>query len=565
MQKLVWQNSIGNEIDLTTNPYGITEWEGFANTSLNIQSQQVPFQDGGIFLDALMEQRELAVTLAMQDNNNLEARYRMRRELVHALNPKLGEGYLIYTNDFISKRIKCVPQIPLFETHNSNDSGTPKASLAWTACEPYWEDLEETEVINPQKIINEGDVEIGIKIEIQSTSQKPYIKNLTENKKIEYNGESSESPLYIDTNIGNKTVSQTMFDPSQMQLETISNIGMLMFSKYYRRYFAMFNYEENLYTLKSSIDGVIWEDVVTTKYARFGIYNELLILYANADSNEIGQKLYISRDLNTFQTIGTNLNDPDDEMTNIVIFPTYQDNFRIFVFCGSIYISTNIDTITTYINFTAKNLPLTYFRVYTLLYNPKLRTVFAISERNCYKYTNQEEWELTTDNLYDFLPYSTYIEETDIMVCFGSRYGEFSYSQDGVNWVTTQNEGGTGCTIYSVLYNAKNKCYIASGNDTGNGYIGISKDLYFWNSINGANVTTDGINIYSNETGKYLMLLNYEGYNVAITDLNFIQNRISKITQDSDLSLGLEVGDNLFSISDNTTCKVSYRQKYIGV
>ena len=122
MQRLVWQNSNGDEINLTSGNYGITNWEGFANTTLNIQSQQVPFQDGGVFLDALMEQRELSVTLAMYDGGNLEERYRMRRELVHALNPKLGEGYLIYTNDFISKRIKCVAQIPLFETHNSNDS-----------------------------------------------------------------------------------------------------------------------------------------------------------------------------------------------------------------------------------------------------------------------------------------------------------------------------------------------------------------------------------------------------------------------------------------------------------
>ena len=103
MQKLIWTNSDGDSIDLTSGNYGITNWEGFSNTPLNIQSQQVPFQDGGVFIDALLEQRELSVTLAMQDNGNLEDRYRMRRELIHALNPKLGEGYLIYKNDFTQK------------------------------------------------------------------------------------------------------------------------------------------------------------------------------------------------------------------------------------------------------------------------------------------------------------------------------------------------------------------------------------------------------------------------------------------------------------------------------
>ena len=45
MQKLIWKNANGEELNLTSGNYGITNWEGFANTSLNIQSQQVPFQD----------------------------------------------------------------------------------------------------------------------------------------------------------------------------------------------------------------------------------------------------------------------------------------------------------------------------------------------------------------------------------------------------------------------------------------------------------------------------------------------------------------------------------------
>ena len=133
MQKLIWQNSKGEEINLTSGHYGITNWQGFSEVSSNVQSQTVPFQDGSVYLDALLDERELSVTLAIQDNNDLELRYQLRRELIHALNPKLGEGYLIYSNDFISKRIKCVANVPVFENHNSNDTGTPKASLTWTA------------------------------------------------------------------------------------------------------------------------------------------------------------------------------------------------------------------------------------------------------------------------------------------------------------------------------------------------------------------------------------------------------------------------------------------------
>ena len=232
MQKLVWHNTNGDVIDLTSGNYGITTWEGFANTALNIQSQQVPFQDGGVFLDALMEQRELSVTLAMNDNGNLEERYRMKRELTHILNPKLGEGYLVYTNDYISKRIKCIPQIPLFETHNSNDSGTPKASLAWTACEPYWEDLEETLVILEngirKNVINEGDVPVGMKIDIFSNSvTNPEIKNLTENKSIKLLGEF-ENGIQINANVGEKSiVSEKMIFALS---ELTANINTIVYS-----------------------------------------------------------------------------------------------------------------------------------------------------------------------------------------------------------------------------------------------------------------------------------------------------------------------------------------------
>ena len=210
MQKLIWTNSNGDSIDLTSGNYGITNWEGFSNTSLNIQSQQVPFHDGSVFLDALLEQRELSVTLAIQDKGNLETRYRLRRELIHILNPKSGEGYLIYKNDFTQKRIKCISQIPLFENHNSNDSGTPKATLSWTACESYWEDLEPIIVpLYPGQrftVENVGDVKTGFEVEfINDNAVNPKIINYTQNKSVELKGTFNKNIL-IDSNFGKKRI-----------------------------------------------------------------------------------------------------------------------------------------------------------------------------------------------------------------------------------------------------------------------------------------------------------------------------------------------------------------------
>ena len=214
MQKLVFRNADGIELDLTSGDYGITEWEGFSAVDLNVQSQQVPFQDGSVYLDGLLGERELSVTVAMQDKNNLEKRYQLRRQMISVLNPKLGEGVLIYTNDYISKQIHCVAQMPVFENHNSNDSGTPKASCSFTACNPYWEDLEDTEIdfVQAGKVIeveNKGDVPAQIKAEILCGGEitGATIRNQTTGKYIEID-DTVNNDVLINTNIGQKSIQE---------------------------------------------------------------------------------------------------------------------------------------------------------------------------------------------------------------------------------------------------------------------------------------------------------------------------------------------------------------------
>ena len=207
MQKLVFINANGVELDLTSDPFGITEWEGFSADELNIQSQQVPFQDGAVFLDALLGERELAVTVAMNDGNNLAYRYELRREMISVLNPKLGEGVLIYTNDYLSKQIHCIPQLPVFENHNSNDSGTPKVSCVFSACNPYWEDLEETTVELPTStpIENNGDVPCQIKAVLNAGASNPVLFNKANNKEIGLSG-VFEYDVEVNTNYGEKNI-----------------------------------------------------------------------------------------------------------------------------------------------------------------------------------------------------------------------------------------------------------------------------------------------------------------------------------------------------------------------
>lgn len=216
MQKLVFINGTGKQIDLTSGNYGITNWEGFSNANLNIQTQQVPFEDGGVFLDALIEQRDISVIVAIQDNNNLELRYQKKRELISALNPKLGEGTLIYTNNFLSRQIKAVPQIPLFENKNSNDAGTLKATVSFTCCSPYWEDIEENETAvdseSLKNIINEGDENAGTEmIIIPQDNQTISIENTTNDTEIKIQG-NLNLPIKLDLKLGKKTATKISYE-----------------------------------------------------------------------------------------------------------------------------------------------------------------------------------------------------------------------------------------------------------------------------------------------------------------------------------------------------------------
>lgn len=273
MQKLVWQNANGEEIDLTKDPFGITKWEGFSNTGLNIQTQTVPFSDGAVYLDALLNQRELSVTLAINDENDLYKRYELKRKLIAVLNPKMGEGYLIYTNDYLSKRIKCVAQLPVFPTKNSDTKGTQKASLTWVACEPYWEDIEETEITIDEGgsvlIENVGDIPTPIKVELFNyDSINPELKNLTQNKKVELNGTFSKK-VFIDTNMGEKKIYE-----EEMSIDNIisSRIIGISYSPSLNLYLKSC---ENL-LLKSS-DAKKWRYVKTSELGITNVYNIIWI------------------------------------------------------------------------------------------------------------------------------------------------------------------------------------------------------------------------------------------------------------------------------------------------
>ena len=300
MQKLVFINGNGVQIDLTAGKFGITNWAGLSNTGLNIQTQQVPFEDGGVFLDALMEQREIEITVAIYDGNNLELRYQKKRELISALNPKLGEGTLIYTNDYLSRQIKAVPQIPLFENKNSNDAGTLKASVVFSCPNPYWEDVNYTvknisqgEVIN---IENDGDVTIGFEAKIINKINNPIeIENLTTNKSVTIDKNNTNDIVILNTELGRKTLIKRSFVFNQNN----GNEGFINFAYSEKEDLFIFTFEHGVY--KTTKDFITYKsynvgaDVTLNSVAINETGNNHI--YIINSQNYTNGKYYISTDL----------------------------------------------------------------------------------------------------------------------------------------------------------------------------------------------------------------------------------------------------------------------------
>ena len=493
MQKLVFINGNGEQIDLTAGNFGITNWEGFSNTELNIQTQQVPFEDGGVFLDALMEQREIAVTVAIYDGSNLELRYQKKRELISALNPKLGEGTLIYTNDYLSRQIKAVPQIPLFENKNSNDAGTLKANVAFSCPSPYWEDVEETLVQinkNETKVINNnGDVNIGFNINLQVNEGKNItLSNKTTNKRIKLNGNINNNVL-IDTELGQKKILATQI--KSKLLTNLSGECSFCYSKHLNKYCIVgngvvlfdenYNYEiepssqifrdvcysEDLQlfcavgnTLSTSIDGKTWLNITTIEGVSFykvcySTYFEKFIAIGKSITGSSGRYtgyIYISENGETWELAYSELLSDNNSFQNIAI-----DNINgivcVLVSNCSIMRSTDLENWTNIVTF--------YRSGQDICYSEELQTFILVGNNydahaTAYIMKSSDDGLTWTtvysdyENNKSFYLYAvTYSKDAGYFIATGNLKNYISY--DGSIWITS-NERETNLNIKNIKY-----------------------------------------------------------------------------------------------------------------
>ena len=444
MQKLVFINGAGNQIDLNSiaDNFGIVNWQGLSNTDLNIQSQQVPFEDGGVFLDALMEQREIELTVAIYDGNDLELRYQKKRELISALNPKAGEGVLIYTNDYLSKQIKAVPHIPLFENKNSNDAGTLKASIAFTCCDPYWEDVEETEInfsyAEMPIITNKGDVPTQIKIKFETSNvENPAIIKLNDTKSVKYKGNLLKD-LYIDTNFGQKQVYTE--NKINKVVDFAGNINCVCYSP-----------ELKIYVGCS--EGVIY-------------YSDDSIHWSFSNNN-----------VSIFKDV------------------IWCADFGMFIAVGSNVIRTSLDGI----NWLSNTTGALAYNFNGICYSHTLQMLVAVADNGyIVTSTNGTEWTLRTSgtnlNLYSVC----YSEAKGLFVAVGNQIG--AKSSDGINWDVIINISQI---MFHIEYINALNLFIAVGYA---GWVFRSSDASTWNSTKSSNTYDTNLNSFCYDSNLNLLI-----------------------------------------------------------
>ena len=475
MQKLIFVNADGVSVDLTKDPFGITEWEGFSKVDLNLQTQQVPFHDGSVYLDGLLSERELSVTLAMNDEKNLEKRYRLRRELIEILNPKLGEGTLIYTNNYTSKQIKVVPQTPLFENHNSNDVGTPKASLAWTACSPYWEDVEESIVYfekgDTPLINNNGDVSTQIKLDLTGSGINPKILNHNNGQSIQINTQIDEG-ISIDTNFGNKYVHkneysfESAYDSLSVNYSIASSPDIIVLAR------------DNIMV---STNGVDWR--ILDIHLNYPIRSLKYIPEINKFIAVSYNKLFweSSDGINwTSNIVANNLSSLD------VAYSTIAEKYVIVSGDEDIFISSDGENWT-------HQLLLTNGNIYSITYAKSFNKFVVLSKEysdNAYSIKTSSDgntWDSYSLSGFDSgFEFSVYSDELEEIVIYIHRYESGStktyaiISNDGVNWQITQLDSLFYFTNVTYFENIE-KFIGVTTSVSGHCYIRESVDGVNWN------------------------------------------------------------------------------------
>jgi hypothetical protein len=241
LKQLTYVNAAGAELVLTNSaPFLLQNFS--ENGNVNIYSSKGMNQDGLTYLGNTLDLKDISlefIIVATSEEELITYRNRVSR----ILHPRLGEGYLIYKDDVKERKIKCiVNKLPSFSKWDGIVANYKLnvGLISLTANNPYWTDLleskeeivqwipdlefplelsasgielahkEPTVIVN---VVNEGDVECGMRVEFKARAQvtNPSIANTKTGEFIRINKVMAEGEvLTITTYFGSKKVESSL-------------------------------------------------------------------------------------------------------------------------------------------------------------------------------------------------------------------------------------------------------------------------------------------------------------------------------------------------------------------
>jgi hypothetical protein len=207
--------------------FGIVSLEGLGAPELNIQSQKSPYQDGSVPIDRIYAARDITLQGKILAGQNHTVRYNQTRLLSAILNPKLGPGSLVYTNNYGSYYISALPEGPALKNKNAND-GNQDFQVVFHCEYPFFQDVADTTVSLNSLLAHvlvtiTGDYVSPITAIVTGSGSYPMVGEDISGKYIKYNKAMSTGSLAITTSYGNKKALLTVGSTTTNVINDISN------------------------------------------------------------------------------------------------------------------------------------------------------------------------------------------------------------------------------------------------------------------------------------------------------------------------------------------------------
>lgn len=248
MEKITYTNTLGNTLTFDyTGEYILTDFTGFGAADISPATTQGYKQHGQTLNDVFLGVRILTLRIMLWGNT-----YEKKRNLDKLFNPLCGEGTLVYSNDYQSKMIKCVPTIT---PQIGERMGTLHfVDIELTAFNPFFYDVAENAMKmddytggltfplasesytfakkgDVSQIDNQGDYLTPIRAEFRGDAINPCLTLETTGQFIKVNTtiEPGEK-LWINTEYGNKTVQKEALDGTITSAYNLIDINTSFFS-----------------------------------------------------------------------------------------------------------------------------------------------------------------------------------------------------------------------------------------------------------------------------------------------------------------------------------------------